>query len=150
MKKHTVLFTALWVFIAPAFLSPQAVSTAAELDALLESPAVSRGQAIRFVLASAETGDSGMDAIERAMNSRQLPLDEYAGAPVNLGELSYLMMRAFSIPGGLLYTLFPGPRYAFRALMSRSIIQGEADPSMTVSGERFLEILGSLLTYLGG
>jgi hypothetical protein len=60
------------------------------------------------------------------------------------------MARAFNIPGGFMHALLPGPRYAFRAMVNRSFIQGAADPGMTVSGERFLQILGKVLDAAGG
>jgi hypothetical protein len=47
--------------------------------------------------------------------------------------------------GGLMSTLLPGPRYAYRSMVSRSIIQGKTDPDMKVSGDRFLAILGKVM-----
>jgi hypothetical protein len=41
--------------------------------------------------------------------------------------------------------LLPGPRYAYRSMVSNSYIDGNTDPGMTVSGERFLLILGKVL-----
>ncbi|MDR2619288.1 MAG: hypothetical protein LBC62_10500 [Treponema sp.] len=136
----------------PALLPAQ---TAAELDDLLESPAVTYAQAARFVLASLDASGSGPDtdaeaAFAAASGRRWLPAKAAPDKPVRLGELSFLMTRAFNIRGGFMYALLPGPRYAFRAMVSRSLIQGAADPAMTVSGERFLHILGNALAYTGG
>jgi hypothetical protein len=131
-----------------------AAQTAAELDAALESGALTCGQAARFALASVENPPfpeprSEEEAFNQAKTGGWLPGGAAAYDPVRLGELSYLLMRAFDLKGGLMYTLFPGPRYALRSLVSRSIIQGPADPAMTVSGERFLLILGNLAALRG-
>jgi hypothetical protein len=122
-------------FFAPVFLFGQ--SQAAELETLLEKPVVSYAEAARFISASAE-------------GETELPRKADPEKPISLGELSFLLMKAHNIKGGLMYAVFPGPRYAFRTMVSRSLIQGAADPAMTVSGERFLHILGNVLTYTGG
>jgi hypothetical protein len=136
--------------VFPALLPAQ---TAAELDTLLESPVVSYGQAARFVCASLDAAESegGDDAaFALALERGWLPAKAGAGEAARMGGLSFLMMRAFGIRGGFMYALLPGPRYALRAMLSRSLIQGAADPAMTVSGERFLHILGKVLDYTEG
>jgi hypothetical protein len=139
------------LFFSPLPLTAQ---TAAEMDAVMESDAVTYEQAARFVLASA--GDAvfpenvvSPDAFNQAKANGWLPASAAAGDPVLLGELSFLLMRAFDLKGGLMYTLLPGPRYAMRSLVNRSFIQAAADPSMTVPGERFLLILGNLIAFRG-
>jgi hypothetical protein len=146
------VFPLLFCFIAaaPVFIPAQ---TAAELEAVLESPAVTCSQAAWFTLASASAdyvltgGAEG--AFKTARENGWLPPEAAADDPVSLGDLSFLIMKAFDIKGGLMYALLPGKRYAFRAMVSRSFIQGASDPAMTVSGERFLRILGKVLEFSG-
>jgi hypothetical protein len=154
MSKNMFLVLSFFFFIAPAFLAAQA---AARLDAVLEAPVISCAQAAWFVLAAVNmvpanspVQDAGMaNAFERVMDNHWLPRKTSPGDPVTLKAFSFLLMRAFNIKGGLMYTILPGPRYAFRTLVSRSLIRGAADPDMTVSGERFLHILGNVLSYAG-
>jgi hypothetical protein len=142
------------LILVSASLSAQ---TAAELEIILESPALNCSQAARFVLAAsadgtaaaADTGMAGAGAFEKALANGWFPRGTGAGDPLTLGVLSFLAMRAFGIKGGFMYALLPGPRYAFRTMVSRSFIQGAADPAMTVSGERFLLILGNVLSWAG-
>ncbi|MDR1278524.1 MAG: hypothetical protein LBK02_07215 [Treponema sp.] len=153
MSKNLFLVLS-FLFTAPAFLSAQ---TAAKLDAVLETPAISCAQAAWFVLAALNTvpadssvQDAGMEtAFRQVMDNHWLPQKTSPGDPVTLKALSFLLMKAFDIKGGLMYAILPGPRYAFRTLVSRSLIRGAADPDMTVSGERFLHILGNVLSYAG-
>ncbi|MCL2128595.1 MAG: hypothetical protein FWH38_10105 [Treponema sp.] len=147
------------LFLVPVFLRAQ---TAGELNALLETSEVSCAQAARFVLASAggaasaENADSAggaasaENAFEEAVRQGWLPKGLSPGEPVTLGRLSFLLMKAFGMKGGMMYAIFPGQRYAFRSMTGNSIIQGAADPAMTVSGERFLLILGNTLNAAGG
>jgi hypothetical protein len=143
-----------FLFATPAFLPAQ---TAVKMDAILETPVISCAQAAWFVLAAVNTvpsespvQDTGTeDAFKQAIDNNWLPQQTDPDDPITLKALSFLLMRAFNIKGGLMYAILPGPRYAFRTLASRSLIQGTADPNMTVSGERFLHILGNVLSYMG-
>jgi hypothetical protein len=125
-----------------------------ELDAVLVAPIITNAQAAKFVLGSGDaipdSGGSAVAAFEQAKARGWFPAGAGPHDPVRMGSLSFLMTRAFNIRGGFMYALAPGPRYAFRAMVSRSLIQGAADPAMTVSGERFLQILGNVLTFAGG
>jgi hypothetical protein len=145
MNKGLCCITLWLLFITPVLLPAQISATAspaAELDLMLETPAVTRLQALRFVMASVPSPGAAEDD--------RLPGKTAPNDPVTLGELSFFLMRAFNMKGGFMYALLPGPRYAFRAMVSRSLIQGAADPAMTVSGERFLHILGNVLNFAGG
>jgi hypothetical protein len=160
MSKNLFSCVFCFLFAAPAFLSAQ---TAVKMDAVLETPAVSCVQAAWFVLAAVDFGegttvppefpvqDINMEnAFERVMANHWLPGKTAPGDPVTLEALSFLLMKAFDIKGGMMYAMLPGPRYAFRTMVSRSLIQGSADPGMTISGERFFHILGNVLSYAGG
>ena len=142
-KSFLYLFP-VFLFLAPVFLQAQ---TAAELDAVLGAKAVTYAQAARFVLASADDNTPG--AFDLAMSRGWLPKNVSAADAINMGELSFLMMKAFNLKGGLMYRMIPGPHYAYRSMVSCSVIQGSADPAMKVSGERFLIILGKVLNLTG-
>ena len=169
MKVTNFCFVLCLLVLVPVFVSGQ---TAAELEDVLETPAITCSQAARFVAASCEGdasrgGDAshgcdastdtkagggenaGTSAFESAMSKGWLPKGAKAEEPISLGTLSFLMMKAFDIKGGMMYALIPGPRYAFRVMVSRSYIQSPADPDLQVSGERFLIILGNVLNQAG-
>lgn len=138
------------LFLIPSFLPAQ---TAAELETVMKASVVTCAQAARFVSASVSDvpprGNAQSD-FEQALAKGWFPQGTTANERITLGKLSLLMMKAFNINGGLLYAIFPGERYAFRTMVSRSFIQGASDPAMTVSGENFLRILGRVLSAEGG
>ena len=144
-RKQTLLIFLGFFLLSPAFLSAQ---TAAQLEAVLETQTVSCAQAAEFILAASGTA-SPQTGFEQAMANRWFCKGTTPDESITLGKLSFLMMKAFGIKGGLLYTIFPGPRYAFRSMVSRSYIPGSSDPAMKVSGERFLLILGRVLNAVG-
>jgi hypothetical protein len=113
----------------------------------LRAPAVTNAQAARFVLDSAGITFHG-NAHDQAVSSGWLR-NTAANEPITMSALSFLIMSAFDMEGGLMYHFFPGPRYAFRSMVSRSYIQGASDPAMTLNGERFLLILGRVLSAEG-
>jgi hypothetical protein len=115
------------------------------MDLLLETPAVSCAQAARFTLAAAEIPDRDAgDAFTLARERGWLPEKAGPDSPIRLGELCFLLMKAFNMKGSFLYALFPGPRYAFRELDYLRLVPGRRDPALKVSGENFLRILEAL------
>jgi hypothetical protein len=127
--------------------------TAAELDLILETKEVSFAQASRFVLAAADAADEKMEAasvFDLAKERGWLPKRAVVDSPIRLGELCFLMMGAFNIKGSFLYTLFPGPHYAYREFDYFGLIPGRKDPGLRVSGERLLQILDMVSTQWGG
>ena len=134
-----------FLLISPVLLSAQ---TAGELEVILETQSISNAQALAFVLGSLDM--KVPNAFDQALVYGWFPPGTAPEDPITLRSLSFLMMQAFVINGGLMYRLFPGPRYAYRTMLSRSFIQGAADPYMRVSGERFLLILGNVLNAAGG
>jgi hypothetical protein len=151
----SLIFAVVLLVLSPAFLPAQ---TAAELEAVLETSAVTCAQAARFVTASSESAaaSEGQSApltdadFQQAVEKGWFPRGTEPDENISLGKLSFLIMRAFNLRGGMMYAIFPGPHYAFRTMVSRSFIQGSADPAMTVNGERFLLILGRVLNTEGG
>jgi hypothetical protein len=122
--------------------------TAEKLDVFLEADAISYSQAANFVL-EARNLDSDGDAFALALEWGWLSPKAEAEAPVRLGELSLLIMKAFDIPGGIMYSVFHSPRYACRELAYKKINLGRSDPALIVSGPQFLRILSRVLAYTG-
>ena len=137
MIKRYLLLLLLFLPVM-AFSQAGSTSTATDLDNVLEKSELSYAEAVRFVLAEE-------DGFERAIASGWLPKGTKPDGAIKLGELSFLLMKTFDMKGGFMYAILPGPRYAYREMVSRSLIQGAADPAMKVSGERFLTILGNVL-----
>jgi hypothetical protein len=130
--------------------SASAQSGAGEMQALLQTAAVSYGQAARFVLEAAGAYNTGnpQDAARFAAEKKWLPAKADADGAVSLEGLSLLIMKAFGLKGGPMYTLFGGAHYSYRMLVYKDIIQGRTDPHMKVSGETMLFIVNRLLFSL--
>jgi hypothetical protein len=150
VNKKTIC--ALAVLLACLLSAPAYAQTAAELEDILRAQTVTYAQAASFVLEAAEvtvtenTAQAFALAAERAWVSKKASAEKH----ITLAELSFLIMKAFDMKGGMMYAVMPCPRYAYRSMISRSFIQGDADPDMTVSGDRFLLILGNVLNASGG
>jgi hypothetical protein len=123
--------------------------TAAQIDAILDSPGVSREDAARFVLLAA--GILSPEEAGRAFRIAQENnwLQGAENTPIKLGELSFLVMKSFGLKGSFLYKIAPGPRYGFRELQYRRLIPSNADPSRPVPGKLLLQILGNVLSATG-
>jgi hypothetical protein len=145
MKLLTALVLGALLLPFPAF-----GQTAEKLDAVLDTRRVSFGQAALIILPAA--GILPPDAGEEAAFARArdwLPRRAERDSPVKMGELSHLAMRSFGLSGGFMYALFPGPRYAYRALAWRRLLPPNADPGRFLSGEELLHVTGLLLSLAG-
>jgi outer membrane protein OmpA-like peptidoglycan-associated protein len=146
--KH--LFPIIILSLFPAvFLRAQ---TAAEMDGLLETHAVTCAQAARFTLAAADiVGESSPPraAYTLAVEKGWLPEDAAPDSPLSAGDISFLVMEAFGMKGSFLYSLFPGPRYAFRELDYLRLLPGRRDPALSVPGRDLLWILGAVSAHTG-
>jgi hypothetical protein len=139
-----VLLTLLLAFAVPAV---QAQSNQM-VDHILQEEELTYGSAAYLLLlASGDQGDeiNATAAVARlAALGMELP-GRAANETITLGEYSLLTMRIFGIPGGIMYTILPSPRYAVRELAYRHVVQGHTYPRMSLSGERGMRILGRVL-----
>jgi len=154
MKKRTVLtslFAICCLFIGNSTLHAQ---IAVRIGRLLEQKMVNYQETALLVLEASGHLDPAKNTIEGiafsfARERGWLPVDAKAGDAVNLQGLSLLIARAFDIKGGLFYTIFKNPHYAYRTLVYYNVIQGKADPLMYVSGELLLFTVNRAM-YLSG
>ena len=147
IKIIRLLLFPLFFFIA-AFMpgSFAFAQTAADVDNILQAETVTAAAAARFVLAAAELlpdGISGADAEKAAYDlaSSNGWIKTAAEESLSMKDSAFLIMKAFDMKGGLMYSLFKNPRYAYRELMYQNIITGRINGKAKVIGASFLQIL---------
>jgi hypothetical protein len=121
--------------------------TAADMEQLLDAGELTFSQAAYFTLASAleNPPENPEAAFALAREKLWIPPEAQSGSALSLGDLSLLMVKVFHLEGGLLYRIFPGRRYAYRAMTGRGYIEGRSYSGAKVSGEQFLAVLGNVL-----
>jgi hypothetical protein len=89
-------------------------------------------------------------AFEYALEQKWLPAYTESGSTAALNGVSLLLMGAFGIKGGIMYSAVKSPHYAYRELTHQGIIQGRSDPDMAVSGDLLLFMTGKVLDRIEG
>jgi hypothetical protein len=145
MKRHLLFLSVVFL----ALTAPVFAQTAAEIETLLSTEALTYEQATFFVLRAADTPVSSA-AYNYAAERKWLSAKTAAESNAALNEVSLLIMGAFDMKGGIMYSLTKSPHYAYRELVHQGIIQGRADPSLTVSGELLLFMVGKALDRMEG
>jgi hypothetical protein len=145
MKKIVRLTFLLLLF--PALSNAQ---TADRVQTLLQTTFVNYAQAADFVLEAAGIAGSynetsEQDSLSFAVEKKWLPKKANEQDTISMGKLSLLIMKAFDLKGGPMYSLFGGAHYSYRELVYKDIIQGRSDPSMKVTGETMMFIVNRLL-----
>lgn len=126
--------------------------TAARLEALLNEPALNWSAAAAFVLEAADvSGAAGAaDAFGVAAERKWLPKKAVPDGAARLDGIALLLMGSFDLKGGMFYRLAKSPHHAYRELVYRGFIRGEADPAMPVSGQQLLLIVSRILSEKEG
>ena len=135
------------LLMLPAALPAQ--RAAAQMDALLGSPAVTWDAAAAIILDAAGIASGSAGAFEYCRNQRWIPRLIHPGEPITMQSLSLLAMRAFRLPGGIMYRSTHNARYAFREMRYREFLPPRADPSFTISGEDLLYVIHRILSETG-
>ncbi len=148
MRKPAVCAALFLLAILPLFSQSNEL-----LDRLLDQPRAHFGDVVYMTMAAAKlvpesaAPQDAVDALhQQNWKITALPLD----APVPLGTYSFLLMKAFKLKGGILYSLFPGPRYACRELAYLKIIPTDVLTNRSVSGEEAVRMLGKVMERVGG
>jgi len=120
------------------------------MDSFLAEERAELGKAAYFVLMAADMipQDATIETALTELGRRgwKIKIRE-ADSPIKLGEFSLLLMQALEIRGGVMYSVFKGPRYAARELDYRGFITGKSHPGRTLSGEEALRMLSRVLLW---
>ena len=133
------------LFLVLASSAPLFGQTAARLEALLGTPALSWEQAAAFVQDA-----SAADPSAPAPQAQWLPKGASPGDTVRLGDVALLLMRSFNLKGGIFYRIAKSPHYAYRELVYKKVIRGNTDPDMSVSGPDLLLMVNRVLAMTEG
>ena len=122
------------------------------IDQLLEEEQATLGNTVYLVFLAADIAaeDWSVDRSIQELQSRGWGFDDAAtDTVVDLGSMSFLLMKTFGMRGGIMYSLFPGRRYAARELAFLGFVPGYASPKRVLEGQEVTHILGRTLDHLG-
>lgn len=123
------------------------------VDALLSQVQAKADIAAYIVLAGGgeiQSDTTPEAAYALALEKRWLPSSLKASDSIAIDQLSALVMRAFDLKGGLMYSIFPGPRYAYRELVAKGFVNGGGSAHRYVPGDEVLQILRLVMDSKGG
>ena len=66
---------------------------------------------------------------------------------LTIGELSLLLMKSFDLPGGIMYSLLGGPRYAYREMKYLDLIKDTKGAGGFVSGMTVVQTIGKVIEW---
>lgn len=150
MKRTLGIAVALFLTVAASF-----GQSAEKLDKILETEKATFGQAI-YLIQTALNDDSDELDFDTAFNrfksgNENLIRDSVTAEDViPIKTYAFLLMKSFNVKGGLMYRIYPCPRYAYRDLRYMAIIQDKNDPNAPMTGAEMLQIFGRIDTVEGG
>ena len=148
MRKLAICAALLVLVILPLSAQSNAL-----MDRLLDEEKAQFGDVVYMTMVAAKLLPETASPAEalQAMYQQNWKVETLRGdAPIPLGTYSLLLMKAFKFKGGILYTLFPGPRYACRELGYMKIIPKDVLMNRSVTGEEAVRMLGKVMERTGG
>ena len=148
MKKYAV-FVTFFMLLVLSWASAQSNDV---LDRILAEDPLTYGSAAYLLVTAAGKAPEGSTPEQAVSLAEQEGFGfENMGVRDGLstGQYSYMLMRAFQVPGGIWYRILPGPRYAAREMAYMGIIQGPSIPGMALSGNEALRMLERLMNRSG-
>jgi len=142
IKKYRYIFVLCFMLVS-AFVQAQ---TAQRIEQLLEKETISYQEAAwiileatgKFSLVNTDVISGPEKAYQYAAENGWLPVNITPDTTATLEGVSLLIMHSFGIKGGILYSFFKSPHYAYRELVYKGIIQGKISPKMAVSGNMLI------------
>ncbi|MCL2720325.1 MAG: hypothetical protein FWD47_03180 [Treponema sp.] len=125
-------------------------SIAQEMENLLATSQVSYAQAARFILRASGsfTTANQEDAFWFAATRSWLPENINPQDSARLDAVCLLLMKAFNIEGGIMYSITKNPHYAYRELVYKNIVQGNVDPFTRITGEQLIFYVNRVFAFL--
>jgi hypothetical protein len=124
-----------------------------QIDLLMEQENATFGSAVYMVLVAAEYCTETVSLADALKTLEGKDWDfgpKMVDDAITLGEYSYLLMKAFNIPGGIMFNIIPGPRYAVRELVYLKLILEDPEPGRLLSGEEVMTMLTRVLDWKEG
>jgi len=146
MKFYAFVLTILWAVAIPTF-----AQTSEVMDGIIATPAISVSQAsyLVFVASGKLAEDATQDkAYELFLNLGWMKNPGDSSRALKSSEYAYLLARSFGLQAGIFETLFPGPRYAYRDLVSQGIFSAQGDPDEPLTGVEAVRILSTVMDSL--
>lgn len=110
-------------------------SETARIDAILAGGSITVDQAAWLVGRTVGVLEESASADDTAQVAARWGLAPTApGTPLAADAFAHLLVEAEGIPAGLFYSLFPGPRYAFRELVYLRVFPPGLRPDALLSG----------------
>ena len=143
ITKNSRYIFVVYFMLASAFIPAQ---TAQRIEQLLEKETIDYKEAAwiileasgKFSFVNTDVVSSSEKAYQYASENGWLPGNIDADTTATLEGVSLLIMHSFGIKGGILYSIFKSPHYAYRELVYKGIIQGRISPKMPVSGNMLI------------
>ena len=144
------------IVVAVLLISAAASGQAAEkVDKILETEKATFGQAAYLIQTALDDSSDGLDfetAFDRFKSENQNVIRDSVTPDdvIPVKTYAFLLMKAFNVKGGMMYRIYPCPRYAYRDLRYLAIIQGKNNPDAPMTGAAMLQILSRIDTVQGG
>ena len=138
MKKNVLILFSMFVVTFCFAQNSQKISE------ILETEEISKGQASYFVCVYNSFGEEDLsenESFDFLCEKFFFDESENSDEKISLSKACFLIGKSANMKGGIFYSIFKSPRYAFREFKSLGILPQNVEPNQTVSGTEFIALL---------
>lgn len=142
MKKVVLAFVSA-LFLA-GFTQGAFAQQAEKISSALDVEEISKGTAAYFTCVYANLADESVSdsaAFDILETENIFGADENVSERIDLSEVCFVIAKSMGMKGGIFYSIFKTPRYAFREFKAKGIVPQSAEPEQSVSGSEFMAML---------
>lgn len=146
--KSKILLPAFAVLLGSMIVAGVGAQSNERIDELLGQSPAQNGHAAYLVLTAAGALDESVspaEAFRTAQDRGLFSADDSVEGDLTFGRYSYLLMESFGVPGGVMYSVFPGPRYASREVVYQRWSRTRRSPGQPINGDVATRILSVYL-----
>ncbi len=139
MKKFILILLTILSFSISSF-----AQSSQKISEILESTEISKAQASYFVCVYqnlAQENATENQAFNVLLEKNLFKSQENPQEKISLSKSCYLISETGKMKGGIFYSIFHSPRYAFREFKALGIVPQSSDPNQKVSGSEFIALL---------
>jgi len=149
MFRLVIIPLVLFLVIPVIFLGAQSNEV---LDTFLDRPEADLATSVWLVLLAGEQIPPDADIVDAMDHFKETPTadkiaDLAANRPIEYAEFAYIAMEVMDLPAGMMYAIFPSPRYAAREFQYRGWMPGRPKPGAPLTPWEVTTSLSEVITW---
>ncbi|ULQ59581.1 hypothetical protein K7I13_14115 [Brucepastera parasyntrophica] len=142
--RKTILLLILIFFMCAV---PGMAQTAELITEILEKEIATYMDFSYLIASEAGLEITPFEAYSWCTQFNSFPSDDPANTPITVKRFSHFVMQNYGLKGGIMWTAFKSPRYAWKELKSAGFWDHKIDPDKKLTGKEMTQAIGRFFLF---